>query len=108
MEIPDSFVDILVHELGLTEPLSRDFARVTLQNLALFDRKQADYGPRNISDFGLPGVIVRMNDKWNRIINLTKGGKRKKTRNESLRDSFNDLAVYAQIAMLLLDKKWPQ
>lgn len=94
--------------LVLTQPITQDFLDRALINVQLFDRKQTDYGSRNISDFGLPGVIVRMNDKWQRIINLTKGGRRKRARNESLRDSFNDISNYALIATLLIDNKWPQ
>lgn len=46
------------------------------------------------------GVLVRMSDKWSRIEQLSTG---KTAKNESLRDSLIDLAVYALIDVLLLD-----
>jgi hypothetical protein len=52
----------------------------------------------------LDGVLVRMSDKWSRIGQLRRG---KKPKNESLRDSFKDLSIYAMIAVLLLDEQEP-
>lgn len=46
------------------------------------------------------GVLVRMSDKWSRIEQLSSG---KTAKNESLRDSLIDLAVYALIDVLLLE-----
>lgn len=46
------------------------------------------------------GVLIRMSDKWSRIEQLASG---KKPKNESLRDSLIDLAVYALIDVLLLE-----
>jgi hypothetical protein len=46
------------------------------------------------------GVLVRMSDKWSRIEQLAGG---KTAKNESLRDSLVDLAVYALIDVLLLE-----
>jgi hypothetical protein len=46
------------------------------------------------------GVLVRMSDKWSRIEQLASG---KTAKNESLRDSLVDLAVYALIDVLLLE-----
>lgn len=46
------------------------------------------------------GVLVRMSDKWSRLEQLA-GGKTPK--NESMRDTLIDLAVYALIDVLLLE-----
>lgn len=74
---------------------------------ALLLKKHADYGPKNISHSpggALNGLRVRMHDKIARINNLYDSGA--KPENESLRDSFLDLANYAIIAMLILDNEW--
>ncbi len=47
------------------------------------------------------GVLVRLTDKWSRIEQLASG---KKAKNESLRDSLIDNAVYSLLAILLLDE----
>jgi hypothetical protein len=72
-------------------------------------KKQADYGPKNISQApggSLNGLRVRMHDKLSRINHLIDNGATPE--NESLRDSFLDLANYSTIAMMVLDGKWPE
>jgi len=73
----------------------------------LLIKKQKDYGPKNISlapGGPLNGLRVRMFDKLARINNLVETGVTPE--NESLRDSFMDIANYAIIAMMVLDNKW--
>jgi hypothetical protein len=70
-------------------------------------KKHKDYGPKNIS--GSPGgavngLRVRIHDKLARINNLYDSGVTPE--NESLRDSFIDMANYAIIALLVLDGEW--
>ena len=73
----------------------------------LLVNKHKDYGPKNIS--GSPGgavngLRVRIHDKLARINNLYDSGVTPE--NESLRDSFIDMANYAIIALLVLDGEW--
>ncbi len=71
-------------------------------------KKQSDYGPLNIARApggALNGLRVRMHDKLSRINHLIDNGATPE--NESLRDSFLDLANYSIIAMMVLDGKWP-
>ena len=74
----------------------------------LLIKKHQDYGPTNISRSPggpLNGLRVRMWDKIARINNLVDSGAT--PQNESLRDSFVDLANYSIIALLVLDEVWP-
>jgi hypothetical protein len=71
-------------------------------------KKHKDYGPKNISQSPggpLNGLRVRMWDKLARINHLVDNNAQ--PQNESLHDSFLDLANYAIIAMLVLDGEWP-
>jgi hypothetical protein len=71
-------------------------------------KKHKDYGPKNISQSpGGPinGLRVRMHDKLARINHLYDKGATPE--NESLRDSFIDLANYSIIALMVLDGEWP-
>ena len=71
--------------------------------------KHNDYGPKNISQSPggpLNGLRVRMWDKQARINHLLESGNGPE--NESLRDSFLDLANYAVIGLLVLDGVWPK
>lgn len=85
--------------------ISKAFYGETYQVLV---KKQLDYGPFNISRSPggpLNGLRVRMHDKLARINHLIDTGATPE--NESLRDSFLDLANYSIIAMMVLDQKWP-
>lgn len=79
----------------------------------LHEAKNSDYASdadplsnfRRSEAFGVPafkGVLVRLSDKWSRIEQLTSG---KVPKNESLRDSLIDSAVYSLLAVLLLDQE---
>jgi hypothetical protein len=80
---------------------------ITNANVLLLVKKQKDYGSKNISQSPggpLNGLRVRMFDKLARINNLVETGATPE--NESLRDSFMDIANYATIALMVLDGKW--
>ena len=93
------------HEQEFNEAVQQKFQHAK----AVLLQKHKDYGPKNISlapGGPLNGLRVRMWDKLARINNLVDSGATPE--NESLRDSFLDLANYAIIAMLVLDKEWPK
>lgn len=76
---------------------------------SLLLKKQKDYGPKNISQAPggpLNGLRVRMYDKIARINHLIETGATPE--NESLEDSFKDLANYSIIALMVLRGKWPE
>lgn len=100
-----TLVEAVAAKLGLKTQHAKLFLAVAFENAQLFDRKQLDYGPRNILGFGLFGIIVRMNDKFERMKNLY--NKKRKPRNESLRDSLRDIANYAIIATMVDTNRWP-
>ena len=64
--------------------------------------KQHDYGHRNITAFGLKGVLVRLSDKIERLNNLK--NKKSKAKNESLLDTLRDIVGYCVIALMLNDE----
>ena len=63
--------------------------------------KQRDYGHGNILKFGEQGLKVRMSDKMERIIHLMENLEDSEVQNESLLDSFTDMAGYAIIDVML-------
>jgi hypothetical protein len=78
---------------------------------ALHSNKNHDYATtddpfsnfRRCEAFGIPawkGVLARMSDKWSRIEQISNG---KEPKNESLRDSLIDNAVYSLICVLLME-----
>lgn len=68
-------------------------------------RKQRDYSPTNITEFGEAGVVVRANDKMARLKNLLWFSKHE-PKNESVYDSWLDLGNYAVISMMIRRGWW--
>lgn len=71
------------------------------ESLELFRKKNLDYGDA-FKTFGSVGVIVRMMDKVQRMLSITKNGITY-INNESLRDTLQDLSNYANMAIMVLD-----
>ena len=96
--------------------MCNEFSRWQQEQYELLCKKQMDYGPLNISmgtqlqnekeiKAALTGIVVRANDKMQRLVNLLiVNGQEPK--NETIEDTFMDLAVYATIAMTVKNGKW--
>ena len=95
---------------------AKEFQRLQFEQYELFCRKQMDYGPSNISmgtslvdddekRLSLVGLIVRINDKIQRLINLVVKNNRE-AQNEPTIDAFKDLACYGIIAQIVQSGKW--
>lgn len=78
----------------------------------LHAKKSADYGQESglgnlefvQSQFGIKpslGVFIRMSDKWSRLCTFVRRGE---LQNESVADTLRDLAVYAVLALVLLEE----
>ena len=94
-----------------------EFKRLQKEQYELFTVKQHDYGPYNISmgtdlktkedvNFALMALVIRINDKVNRLMNLIvkKGGAEGAA--EPAIDAFSDLANYGIMAHIVANKKW--
>ena len=95
---------------------AKEFQRLQYEQWELFCKKQMDYGPSNISmgtslvdddekRLSLVGLIVRINDKIQRLINLVVRNNRE-AQNEPTIDAFKDLACYGVIAQIVKNGKW--
>ena len=91
------------------------FQDIQFSQWELFCKKQKDYGPKNISvgsnleteeevKLALTGLWFRMNDKMQRFQQIVINNQ--EPENESLMDTFMDLANYALIAQLVKEKVW--
>ena len=95
---------------------AKEFQRLQFEQYLLFCKKQMDYGPTNISmgtplktdsekRLSLVGLIVRINDKVQRLLNLMVRNNRD-AQNEPSIDAFKDLACYGIIAQIVQNGKW--
>lgn len=103
--LPDSYKPVTVNQTVKAALIASEY-------LALFASKQESYGVGNIDGFGEIGVLVRTNDKYQRLRNLLgvqdDGSIGKPSTNdlESVRDTWLDLMGYALIGTLVHDKNW--
>lgn len=63
--------------------------------------KQKDYGPNNISRFGINGLVIRMHDKIARLENLI--SKNNLPQNESILDTLLDIIGYSIVAIMWIN-----
>jgi len=91
------------------EKFSVDANNIYLTLEEILIKKQLDYGPGNINNApggALNGLLVRMNDKMERLKHLVYHADGE-PQNESIDDSFLDIANYAVIAMMVRNGSWP-
>lgn len=82
------------------------FTEITSNMAKTYAAKNHDYGnsfDRSLDKFGIVASIVRMGDKMNRIESLTKKGAQVK--DESIKDTLLDMANYAIMTVMWMDKK---
>ena len=95
---------------------AKEFQRLQFEQWQLFCKKQMDYGPSNISmgtgvgeavniKLATTALIVRINDKVQRLLNLVVTHNRE-AQNEPVEDAFKDLSVYGIIAQIVKNGKW--
>lgn len=70
----------------------------------LFKRKNQDYGDA-FAKYGPTGVIMRMEDKLQRYLSISKSGINL-VETENLRDTLIDLHNYSAMAIMLLDEEY--
>lgn len=74
----------------------------------LYAKKNADYGDSfhlSYLDEGMAMPRIRLSDKLNRLKTLTKQAEQK-IKTESVRDTLIDLANYAIMTVMELDREW--
>jgi len=94
-----------------------EFKKIQAEHYLTFCKKQFDYGPGNISlgssltsfeerKASISAIVVRLNDKLQRLINLVLRKGIVEAANESVFDAFLDAAVYSIIAEIVHRGKW--
>tara|TARA_Y100001963_G_scaffold109809_1_gene151861 strand:- start:569 stop:979 length:411 start_codon:yes stop_codon:yes gene_type:complete len=114
--IPDENKDAVEYIEETYPETAKEFKRLQKEQYKLFCKKQMDYGPSNIAmgtsldtdeekRLSKIGLIVRINDKIQRLINLVVKNNRE-AQNEPTIDAFKDLACYGIIAQIVDAGKW--
>lgn len=82
------------------------FTEITSNMAKTYAAKNHDYGnsfEQSLDKFGLVASVVRLGDKMNRIESLTK--KEAQVKDESIKDTLLDMANYAIMTVMWMDKK---
>jgi len=83
------------------------FVKLQQEAFEIFKRKQASYGSGNIATFGARGVFIRMWDKVQRLFRLVWLGKKDSLgADETILDTYLDLANYSLISILCIKGNW--
>lgn len=97
--------------------MMEEFKRLQKEQYELFAYKQHDYGPYNISmgtelknkrdiNLSLMALVIRINDKVNRLMNLVVRKDGEEGVAEPSVDAFSDLANYGIMAQIVANGKW--
>ena len=76
--------------------------QIQAKALELFIRKNIDYGDA-FAKFGIIGVLMRIEDKIQRSLSITKNGVNLVS-DENIKDTLLDLHNYAAMGLMLLDE----
>ena len=82
------------------------FTEITSNMAKTYAAKNHDYGnsfEQSLDKFGLVASVVRLGDKMNSIESLTK--KEAQVKDESIKDTLLDMANYAIMTVMWMDKK---
>lgn len=82
------------------------FAKELVTLFDLWKRKHKSYGSSNLDKFGIRGILIRVSDKVERLINLIWKDVKNPLTDESSTDTWADIAVYCIIAGLMSKGKW--
>jgi hypothetical protein len=104
---PESFIVIASPVIGYLRHVDMwDSAEMS----RLLAAKQHDYGHKNIDRFGLQGIVVRLNDKYERLANLEftrqflkEGNTVAPKVDETIFDTLQDIVGYCVIGLMVLD-----
>lgn len=80
------------------EKFATEIDSITSSLSAVLQRKNADYGnnvDKNIDEWGLSSLAIRLDDKLSRFKNLIKEGNTRQVSDEAIEDTLLDLAGYA-------------
>lgn len=75
----------------------RSFESICCELIALHERKNKDYSgafDKSMNKFGVVSLLIRLNDKFERLESLFKNGKAEVS-DESFEDTLRDIACYA-------------
>jgi hypothetical protein len=81
--------------------IDKSFKEIHMKGLNLFEKKNTDYGD-SFATFGIVGIIIRLEDKINRCISITKNNKTL-VEDEGINDTIFDMVNYTIMGIMLIN-----
>lgn len=104
MNTKEKVLEKMAGDLGIQTELGTRCFKALCEAAILLDKKNRDYGPGNISAFGEKGVIVRLNDKIERLKTLVWNDR--SPEHEKVSDTWLDVTNYGIIGLLCHRGEW--
>jgi len=99
-QVYDTLFNIALLSINYMDKFSdKTKAQLMEENRSLFQHKNADYG-NSFQDFEIVGILVRLNDKINRIIALAGCSNEPQVKDEKMEDTIHDLYNYSLIGLM--------
>lgn len=98
--------DVLADGRSGDVQLEKRLLRAMVECYRLFQERHAKYGRANIARSGERGVVVRVGDKLSRLENLVLNGAGGEASDESVEDTWMDVANYGLIGLLVRRDEW--
>lgn len=87
--------------------MNSNLEKILIEMNDTYIRKNSDYGNSfdiSLDKFGLIASVVRLSDKFNRIEQLIQN-KEQQVKDESIRDTFMDMANYCAMTVAWMDQQ---
>ena len=88
--------------------MDNKFLEYTNHLADVLNQKNQDYGDsftKSVDKFGIIAAVVRLEDKFNRLENLTANGDKEKVKDESLADTALDISGYGLLLYKYLKER---
>ena len=102
----DKLIELVGKQLEVNNDFSRKFIREALDSIVRFDIKHTEKGLGEFGKFGPFGVVVKMDEKYQELLENYKNGNSGKFPKEILEKDWEDLAIYALMGLLIEKGEW--
>lgn len=99
----DKITEVIAKQLELENEISKKFVAEALHAVKTFDSKHTEKGLSKLDKFGAMGVIVRMDEKYESLVDMYDGGEIDEPK--ALK-AWQDVAVYSLMGRIIQKNEW--
>ena len=99
----DKIVEVIAKQLELENGISKKFVAEALHAIKTFDAKHTEKGLAKLDKFGAMGIIIKMDDKYESLVDMYDGGDIDEPK--ALK-AWQDVAVYSLMGRIIQKDEW--